>query len=76
MRSLRVLLAFLLFVAWAPALPAQQAAPLRIYFFDVGQGDGVLIQSPSGQNVVYDAGENAARMRDYLSVLDPIRWTV
>jgi len=69
MRSLRVLIASLLFAAWAPALPAQQTLPLRIYFFDVGQGDGILIQSPSGQNVVYDAGENTARMRDYLTAL-------
>lgn len=36
---------------------------------DVGQGDGILIQSPSGQNVVYDAGENPSRMRDYLAGL-------
>jgi competence protein ComEC len=29
----------------------------------------VLIQSPSGQNVVYDAGENPATMREYLTTL-------
>lgn len=69
MKSLRLLLALLLVAAWAPALPAQQTPPLRIYFFDVGQGDAVLIQSPSGQNVVYDAGENPTRGRDYLTAL-------
>ena len=60
------LLAALLLAAWATTVPAQQA-PLRIHFVDVGQGDGVLIQSPSGQNVVYDAGENSMRMREYVT---------
>lgn len=30
--------------------------PLRIWFFDVGQGDSTLIQFPSGQSLLVDAG--------------------
>lgn len=30
--------------------------PLRIYFLDVGQGDSTLIQFPSGQTLLVDAG--------------------
>ena len=68
MRRLRVVLAFALLLVGAAQLHTQQApAILRVHFVDVGQGDGVLIQSPSGQNVVYDAGENPTRMRDYLT---------
>jgi competence protein ComEC len=60
---IRILVAVVLLLGWfTPALLTQE--PLRIHFFDVGQGDAVLIQSPSGQNVVYDAGENPTRMRD------------
>jgi competence protein ComEC len=67
MRTLRVLLAFVLLLA-SPWLSAQEPPPpLRVHFVDVGQGDGVLIQVPTGQNVVYDAGENPDRMRDYLT---------
>ena len=67
MRRLSVLLVVLLIAGWAPRLRTQQAQPpLRIHFVDVGQGDGVLIQSPLGPNVVYDGGENPSRMRDYL----------
>jgi beta-lactamase superfamily II metal-dependent hydrolase len=64
----RLVTFFLLFLAWASASGTQELL-LRIRFFDVGQGDGVLIQSPSGQNVVYDAGEHPTRMRDYLTAL-------
>jgi competence protein ComEC len=35
---------------------------LRVHFFDVGQGDAVLIQSPSGQNLVYDGGPSTGGM--------------
>ena len=66
MTRFRVLLPLLLSACWA-VVTAQGAAPLRIHFVDVGQGDAVLIQSPTGQNVVYDAGENQTRMRDYLA---------
>jgi competence protein ComEC len=67
----RVIVAILaLLLLLVPHLGSQQAAPLlRVHFVDVGQGDGVLIQSPSGQNVVYDGGENPERMRDYLAGL-------
>ncbi len=66
MKGLRVLLAFALLLLGAAQLHTQEGpATLRVHFVDVGQGDGVLIQSPSGQNVVYDAGENPRRMRDY-----------
>jgi competence protein ComEC len=35
----------------------QGVEPLVIHFLDVGQGDAVLIRSPSGQNVLYDGGD-------------------
>jgi beta-lactamase superfamily II metal-dependent hydrolase len=50
------------------ALAGAQApdARLRVHFLDVGQGDAVLIQSPSGQNVLYDGGERPAVLLDHL----------
>jgi competence protein ComEC len=67
--KLRALLALVLLLAGAGSLRTQEQPTLRVHFIDVGQGDAVLIQSPSGQNVLYDAGENATRVRDYLSAL-------
>lgn len=68
MTTVRGLIALVFLLAWAPDVGTQQQ-PLRIHVFDVGQGDAVLIQSPSGQNVVYDGGDNTTRMRDYLTGL-------
>jgi competence protein ComEC len=66
---LRALIALALLLLASADLRTQQTPPpppLRIHFIDVGQGDAVLIQSPSGQNVLYDAGEDITRVRDYL----------
>lgn len=48
----------------APPLQGQEF--LRIHFLDVGQGDAVLVQSPTGQNVLYDAGPPGADIVGHL----------
>lgn len=61
----RLLVALVL--ACAHAVSAQ--TPLRVYFFDIGQGDAVLIQSPGGQNVLYDGGDSPSRIMAHLDAL-------
>lgn len=39
---------------------------LELHFIDVGQGDAVLIPSPSGQNVLYDGGRDSGDTLAYL----------
>ena len=39
---------------------------LTLSFIDVGQGDAVLIRSPSGQNVLYDGGRPTKEVLEYL----------
>jgi len=34
----------------------QQDNKLRVYFFDVGQGDAILLRTPDGQNILIDGG--------------------
>lgn len=49
-----VALFLLALLSWWPLLPARAA--LRVHFLDVGQGDASLLQFPSGQNLLIDAG--------------------
>ena len=39
---------------------------LAVYLIDVGQGDGMLIQTPGGKNIVVDAGVEATTVTKFL----------
>jgi competence protein ComEC len=39
---------------------------LELHFFDVGQGDAVLIRAPDGRAVLYDGGESGDRLLAHL----------
>lgn len=38
------------------SIASQKDGLLKIYFFDIGQGDGIFIESPSGKQVLIDGG--------------------
>lgn len=38
---------------------------LRVVFFDVHQGDGVLISTPSGKNILIDAGQGSGKYTSF-----------
>jgi len=42
-------------------LHAAQAPPLKVTFFDVGQGDSIFFEFPSGGNLLVDAGRGGQR---------------
>jgi hypothetical protein len=53
------------------ALPEDDVGVLQVGFVDVQQGDGALVQTPSGKLITIDGGENqlfarflAGRLRD------------
>jgi competence protein ComEC len=59
-------LGVLAFVLWAGRLtPADER--LRVSVLDVGQGDAILIQTPSGHNVLVDGGPSGSRLLRELS---------
>jgi competence protein ComEC len=53
-------------VVWSMALTMPDNR-LHVSFFDVGQGDSILIQTPSGQNILIDGGPDSQRINLGLS---------
>ncbi len=55
---------------WAAVL-AQPDGRLHVWFLDVGQGDGILIQTPGGRQVLIDGGASATALLGELGAVMP-----
>ncbi|MEZ4734866.1 MAG: DNA internalization-related competence protein ComEC/Rec2 [Caldilineaceae bacterium] len=55
---------------WLGAL-SQPDGRLHIYFLDIGQGDGILIQTPSGRQVLIDGGASPQQLFSELGAVMP-----
>jgi competence protein ComEC len=53
------------------ALLALPDGRLHLYFLDIGQGDGILIQTPSGRQMLIDGGPSPAALFNQLGVVMP-----
>ncbi len=56
-------------VVWSSAIRAGPPSGLTIRFFDVGQGDSVLVTSPAGATMLVDGGPDQEQVATYLSAL-------
>ena len=65
-----VLLAISLSVLWASLINGREEAYLRVDFLDVGQGDSILVTSPSGIQILVDAGSDRSVLRALGEVMD------
>ena len=42
---------------------------LKIYFFDVGQGDGIFVETPNGNQVLIDGGPDNKVLQELAKVI-------
>ena len=63
-------LAVLVVLVWRVAL-TQPDGRLHVYFLDIGQGDGILIVTPSGRKVLIDGGSSAQGLFNELGAVMP-----
>lgn len=64
-------LIFLCGYVWSEILKAEQPRNLRIAFLDVGQGDAIFIESPTGTQILVDGGPDSSLLRELPSVMNP-----
>lgn len=57
-------------LVWLGAL-SQPDGRLHVYFLDIGQGDGILIQTPSGHQVLIDGGASPQQLFNQLGAVMP-----
>ncbi|WP_343811335.1 ComEC/Rec2 family competence protein [Virgibacillus siamensis] len=63
---------FFIMTGQAGYIQAEQQPKMDVHFIDVGQGDSILVQTPSGKNILIDGGPPDAgkKVVSYLEKLD------
>lgn len=56
-------------VVWVAVAQASTGGELRVTFLDVGQGDAIFVQAPSGAQMLVDGGKNRAVIRELSKVM-------
>ena len=62
--------ALLALLVWAAILERRDGR-LHVWFLDVGQGDGILVQTPGGRQVLIDGGASAQTLLGELGAVMP-----
>lgn len=68
--ALNVMLGVAALLVWGAVL-TQPDGRLHVWFLDVDQGDGILIQTPSGRQVLIDGGRHPALLLSELGAVMP-----
>lgn len=54
---------------WYAAMQEDHRGELTVSFLDIGQGDSIFIQAPSGRQVLIDGGPNSSVVRELAEVI-------
>jgi len=57
------------FVIWHAVIRETKVDTLRVIFLDVGQGDSIFIEAPSGRQMLIDGGKNRSVIRQLSKVM-------
>lgn len=63
------LLVLVTLAIWVPILTTESSKNLTVSFLDVGQGDAIFIQTPSGRQILVDGGKGNAVLRELGKVM-------
>ena len=63
-------------VLWYNLKEAQRPRSLHIAFLNIGQGDSIYIESPTGTQVIVDGGPDSSLLRELTSVMNPFDRTL
>ncbi len=69
-------LAFVVGVIWWAAYTEAQPGKLTVAVLDVGQGDSIYIESPTGTELIIDGGPDSSILRDLPKVMNPFDKTI
>lgn len=64
-----IFLFFITCVIWAAVLRETRTGVLTVSFLDIGQGDAIFIESPTGNHVLIDGGPDSAVLRKLPTVM-------
>lgn len=70
MRWLVLFFLFILsFILWTVAVQENRGGKMKVVFLDIGQGDSIFIESPTGTQVLIDGGPNRNLMKQIGKVM-------
>ena len=64
-----LVLLFGTWLIWLPTLNGKDATTLTVTFLDVGQGDAIFIETPSGRQILIDGGRDNSVLRELGKVM-------
>lgn len=56
-------------LSWIAVFASAKSNELKVYFFDVGQGDAIFIETPAGRQILIDGGPNNKVLENLNSVM-------
>src|SRR3989344_2694404 len=64
-----IILCLIVFIFSTNSIANQKDGLLKVYFLDVGQGDGIFVEAPNGNQVLIDGGPDSKVVEELAKVM-------